>query len=226
MYAHYFAKLLRAFSPLVSRRGLLAGVASGVFAASPFALDSDEAAAKRNGKRKRKRKNAKKNKNQPPAGPTVRADATCPGPSTSDPSAGGLARLAQTFTALASGPLVSAQLLISKDPGSTSDYILRLSPVDGAGVPTNDVLAATFVANGSVPDGESLVTFAFANPAAVVAGTQYALVHARPGTDNFTWLVRAGDACVGQRFVSNSPTAPFAVDTNGNAYIYTTLVSS
>jgi hypothetical protein len=219
MTADPFTQLRDALVCGIPRRGLLAAL--------PLGLAVSETEARRQGKRKRKRNTKKKGKNPPPPpGPTLRADATCPGPSTSDPGAGGLARLAQTFTALASAPLVSARLLIKKDPGSISDYILRLSPVDGAGVPTNDVLAATFVANGSVPDGESMVTFAFTNPAAVVAGTQYALVLARPGTDNFTWMIRAGDACVGQRFVSNTPTAPFAVDPDGNDYIYTTFISA
>ena len=136
------------------------------------------------------------------------------------------ARLAQTFTALASGPLVSAQVGIAQLSGTVSDYILRLSPVDGNGVPTNDVLAAAFVPNGSVPEGISDVTFVFAPPFPVVAGTKYALVLARPGEDNFSWISRSGDVCLGQRFGSESQSAPFELFGNGVDHVFTTFVSS
>jgi hypothetical protein len=215
------AALLRSMSGLASRRGIIGGLASGLLATGIVPVNADDAEARKKGKKKRKKQNKKrKNTKQ-----STRADATCPSANPIDPAASGQARLAQTFTAERSGSLVSAQLDINRGLDSVGDYILRLSPVDGAGIPTNEVLATAFVANGDVPDGASAVTFTFANPANVDAGTQYALVLARPGQDNFTWLVRTGDPCLGQRFISLSPTAPFEASL-GTDYIYTAFVRS
>lgn len=214
----HIATIRRSLSFAASRRGLVASLSGGLIAAESPGLGLD-AKAKKKANKKRKNKKRKHTKQ------TTRADAACASVNAIDSAVGGLARLAQTFTALSSGSLVSAQLDIHKGSGSVGDYILRLSPVDGAGIPTDEVLATGFVPNGNVPDEESTVTFSFASPAKVDAGTQYALVLARPGQDNFTWMTRAGDPCVGQRFVSNSPTAPFEVIV-GTDLVYATFVRS
>jgi hypothetical protein len=156
----------------------------------------------------------------------VHPDATCPSEGTQVFIAGGRARMAQTFTALASGQLVSAQLDIDHDASTVGDYILRLSPVDGDGVPTNDVLAATVAPSGRVPGGISSVAFTFPTPFAVMAGTKYALVLARPGQENFSWIKRGGDVCLGQGFGSESATAPFKLLPGGVDLTYTMSVSS
>jgi hypothetical protein len=68
-----------------------------------------------------------------------------------------------------------------KQLGKDGDYVLRLSPLDGSGVPTNTVLVETAAADATVPLGESMVSFSFAAPFFVAAGTQYALVLTQRG---------------------------------------------
>jgi hypothetical protein len=221
-----FENLLRSLVSGSSRRSLLTVLSSGLLAALPLTFAFEEAGAKKNGKRKRRGKKKRKNNQPPPLppGPVARADATCPGPRESALSFGDTVRLAQTFTAIASGPLGSAQLGIAKSAGSRGEYLLRLSPVDTEGIPTSDVLAAALVENASVPDGESTVTFTFPNPAAVSAGTTYALILTRSGPNNITWLSRGND-CIGQAFGSEDQSAPFAL-INELDFIYTVFVSS
>jgi hypothetical protein len=135
----------------------------------------------------------------------------------------GNARLAQTFTALGSGPLVRADLLIVRQLGEDGDYVLRLSPLDGAGVPTNTV-AETAVADATVPLGASIVSFFFATPFSVVAGTEYAVVLTRPEGIRFEWRFNSGDACPGTSFVSLDQTGQFSALTGD--FIFTTFVSA
>ncbi len=208
----------RSLAHLPTRRGLLAGLAGGLFAAHPFALLVEEIEAKKHGKRKNKKRKKKAK---------VRVDATCGGPPESGlGSSDGASRLAQTFTASASGALVQAQVFIFKLEGSAGEYLLRVSPVDGSGVPTNDVLAETSVSNLGVPAGETLTTFTFANPPPVVAGTTYALILTRPGSSNLGWKGHSGDTCSGRGFVSVDQTAPFAEGIAGLDLIFTTFVRS
>jgi len=204
-----------------SRRGVLAALAGGLMAPLPLGLAVAPSEVQASSKRK-KRKNKKKKKQR---GPVTRADATCPGPSDDLFIINGGARFAQTFTATASGPLVRAELGINKNSGSNGDYLLSLSPVDDAGVPTNAVLAVALVPNANVADGESTVAFAFPDPATVAAGVQFALVLTRLNDDSLTWVSRAGDVCVGRGFVSNNQSAPFAVAPNTD-FIFTTFVRS
>jgi hypothetical protein len=228
-----------------SRRIVLAGLTSGIFAALPLALTIEETEAKQKGQG-RKHKKRSKHKGQkdsppasppaspppspapsPPPGPVAVVDATCPGP-------GGVYlainngnyRFAQTFTALASGPLVEAQLRIGKQVGSAGDYILRLSPVDAFGVPTNDVLASASAANSAVPDGFATVSFTFSFPFQIVAGTQYALVLTRPGSTHLLWEGHSGNTCAGHVYDSPSQTAPFLANFADLDLVFTTFVSS
>ncbi len=86
---------------------------------------------------------------------------------------------AQVFTAGLNGPLSRVELRLDKDPAATAPLFVELRSVS-AGVPTATVLASKQVpaadlansAGGDVP----FESVAFANPAAVLAGAQYALV--------------------------------------------------
>jgi hypothetical protein len=216
-----------------TRRRLLAALTVGLFAGQPFSLDLDEVEAKKKGKHRGHNRKHKRKRQQapisppPPPGPNTNVDATCPGPNDSGlGSTDGNTRLAQTFTALASGALVSAQLPLVKQAGTDGEYLLRLSAVDDSGIPTNDVLAETSVSNLSVPIGPSIVTFTFANPAAVTTGTQYALVLTRPGSTHLQWDGHLGDTCAGRGFVSTDQSAPFEEGIEGLDLIFTTFVSS
>jgi hypothetical protein len=218
-------------SPAPSRRGVLAALTSGLLAASPFALVADETEARKNGKRQRKRKKQARRKQRqdtnqqlpPPPAPVVRPDARCVGSGDTDFGGADNTRLAQTFTALSNGALVRADLTVAKLEDALDDWILRLSPVDDAGEPTNRVLAETFVPDANVPRGAStVVTFAFANPFSVVAGTTYALVLTRG--ELFLWTARNGDICQGAAFHSPSQTAPFTE--TDIEFVFRTFVAS
>jgi hypothetical protein len=225
--------LVRSLSAPSSRRGLLRGASATALALAATRLPADtEAKKKKKGKKKKNRK--QDSTNQPPISPPstpatapyTKTDAVCPGPSN---DAFGIvdlnARLAQTFTAIASGPLVSAELRLTEPAGSTGDYVLRLSPIDAAGIPTNTVLAETQVADGNVPNGQSTVTFDFANPASVEAGVSYALVVTRPGSNQLVWVGQTGNACTGTAFMSPSQDAAFIAVGNID-FTFTTYVTS
>jgi len=216
-----------------SRRSLFAGLTGGLLMALPLALGSEGAAAKK--KRQKHKEKDKKQSATPqtpatpqiPTTPVTKADAMCSGPSgITIGGSDGDHRLAQTFTALASGPLVRAELPTIKLAGSGGAYILRLSPVDGAGVPTNTVLASASIPNVSVPDGIATLTFTFADPASVVAGAQYALVLTRPGSNQIAWSGHVDGTCSGSKFSSQSQTAAFLALADSVDRNFTTFVTS
>jgi hypothetical protein len=184
--------LVRSVRETSSRRRFLGGASATVLALAAARVSSDVEAKKK----KRKKK--------------VRADAVCPGPT--DDAFGIIdegSRLAATFTAKRSGKLVRAELLLSEPAGSLGDYILRISPVDGAGNPTNIVLAESALLDIEVPTGQSTVSFSFGSPASVQAGTDYALVVTRPGSDKLVWNGQNGNPCTGTSFISPSQNAAF-----------------
>jgi hypothetical protein len=203
-----------------SRRGLFSLLMGGLLIAGAQALTGDEAAARN---RRKRRKRRKKRTNQKAR---IRVTATCPGSDRFGFGANdGNVRVAQTFTASASGRLVKVQLSSGKEEGSLGDYVLRLSLVDDAGVPTNDVLAEAVLANASVPEGDSIITFTFGSPVSVAAGTEYALVLTRPGGGNINLGVEPDDPCDGQTFFSSDQTAPFEPNL-GDDLTFTAFVRS
>jgi hypothetical protein len=222
------AAQLRVIAALSSRRGLFAVSSGGLLSALLVSLGIDETAARNHGRRKKRKRHSRrkrrKNQNTAPPAPVIRPDATCIVEPDGSASAEGSGRLAQTFTAIGSGSLVRADLRLEKLASEDGDYALRLSPLDASGVPTNTVLAETFVVNAAVPVGASTVTFTFATPFAVVAGTQYALVLTVPAGDRFTWIGNNEDPCAGQGFISTSATDVF-LDVSAD-FNFTTFVSS
>jgi hypothetical protein len=194
----------------------LAGVA---LAALPALRQSDAVDAARSGKKKRRRKKKRKN---PQPGPQVRADATCPLPQDQASTVGSLARLAQSFTAGIAGDLVRVDLGLDHPGDSKNSYLLRVAPlVDG--LPSDSSLATAQVNAASVPAGVSQVTFSFASPARMVAGTSYALVLAVDGIDNFTWVSRFGTVCNGRAFLADGLSALFE-PRNDRDFVFTTFV--
>jgi hypothetical protein len=201
-----------------SRRGILAALGGGILTGVPIkrAFAADDVQASGNGKKRKKGKSQKKGK--------VRADVTCPGPRDDAFIINGGSRFAQTFTASVSGDLVRAELDLSHS-ASPDEYLLRLSPVDNSGVPTNDVLGISVVANTRVPDGESTVVFIFPNPPAIKSGTEYALVLSRSGGDTVSWLSRNDDVCQGRGFVGPGAVSAFE-EQDGLDFIFSTFVRS
>jgi hypothetical protein len=192
MERNQFDRLTRTLATEASRRrfgGLLLALGLGSSAGLGL-LGAAETAAKRK-KHKKKHKNKGK--------PKVRPDAGCAGPTTTFAGYGDDARFAQTFSPLRSGKLTAARFPVSKDVGSTGDYVLHLAAVDGAfvGFPTNTVLATATLPNSAVPDGQSAPKFFFETPPTVAAGTIYALILARPGGSQMEALLTSDSGCHG-----------------------------
>jgi hypothetical protein len=226
--------LARTLASSPSRRRVLVGLTGGLLAALPSALIRDDIEAKKKGKGKRKKKKKHKQQQVAPAPPlppvlVTNADAACSGAEDfwyvgND---GNNARLAQTFTAIASGPLVSVQVLTRKFTGTAGDYTLQLNTVDATGKPTNTVLAAASLSSLDLPDEViALADFAFPSPFAVAAGAKYALVLSRAGLDVFSWFGHDGNTCLGGAFLSTSQTAAFTSPFAGIDLIFTTFVTS
>jgi hypothetical protein len=131
-------------------------------------------------------------------------DASCPGPSPGTTLTEGDNRLAQTFTALATGALTRAEVNVIK-VGTAGDWIVQILAVDGTGTPTNMVLSSALVPDASVPADESTLAVTFAAPAQVVAGQQYAVSVTRPGSDNVGVGIRDGNPCPGGFFSGGPP---------------------
>jgi hypothetical protein len=208
-----------------SRRGLLAAATAGLLAARQLADGWTTSEAKKKRNRKRRRKN-KRNKNDRTE---TRVDAICPGPT--DSLGAGLddeSFLAQTFTALNSGRLVRADVLIFADATGSADLTLQVRDINASGAPTDEVLADATVNTSDVPFGDSTVDFTFTNPPLVAANREYALVLSKRGSRIFSWKGHADDTCDGQPFRSRPNTEPF--ESIGNAtgldFIFTTSVRS
>jgi len=154
------------------------------------------------------------------------ADASCPGPPNSNVSAGTPAttEFAQPFTALNTGELTRAQVLITKGSGSTGDYVLSINTVDGSDLPTTTVLASTTIPNTTVPEGETVLVGSFAAPANVVSGQRYALVVSRPGGTNLFLRIRGDNPCSGQLYARLIPD-PFSLVSDGVDMLFTVSVT-
>jgi hypothetical protein len=133
-------------------------------------------------------------------------DAACLAPSAVflGPTPSSTARLAETFTALNTGQLTRAQIAIDKGGSTTGDFVIDVRSLDGAGAPTEYVLASTAVLDSSVPNGNSNLTGTFSAPASIVAGQRYALVLSRPGGGQWAVKTNQNNPCPdGQEFVSS-----------------------
>ncbi len=217
MHTSQLGALASTLSMISSRRGLMAALAGGLLAVRSLANGGNDAEARKQRKRRKKRQNRKK----------TRIVASCPGTGTFGLRGDdGNVRIAQTFAPARSGQLVRADLLISADEGTAGAFFLRLSPVDAAGAPTNDVLAETSLATAGVPDGNTSSSFVFGAPARVGAGITYALTVTRPGGDRFTWHGEVDATCDGQSFFSSDQTTPFDPNLGVNDLTFTALVRS
>jgi hypothetical protein len=107
---------------------------------------------------------------------------------------------AQTFTAVKSGKLISAEALISRQSGGTgADITMDILAVDASGAPTSTVLASTTVPGATVPvtGQQTTITgnFAPASAATVVAGQKYALALRTADTAQNVWWTETGNPC-------------------------------
>ena len=138
-------------------------------------------------------------------------------------------RAAQTFTAVASGKLTSAQVLVLKDiSDGTADYTIKVAPVNASGVPTSEVLASATVPNSSVPNGRQTITANFdpASAATVEAGRKYALVVQRGNNDAFLDVpYRTDNPCAGGSVYWSTAGAPFWQSDGNRDLVFATYVT-
>jgi hypothetical protein len=127
---------------------------------------------------------------------------------------------AQTFTAMQSGALTSAQIQIYKQCETVGDIRVQIATVDERGLPTDEILAestlpASAVATEAFPGVGDLVTVQFGDPAQVKAGKQYALILSlespsdscpgAPRDPSPYWLPLKGDVYPGGSIASFTP---------------------
>jgi hypothetical protein len=129
------------------------------------------------------------------------------------------ARMAQTFTALNSGKVTSAQVhLHQEETPFTTDVTVQIASVDALGVPIENVLATTTIPFCAIPVGQpgELVTASFDSPAAVVAGQQYALVLSTPGGSDglYGWRFKDGDPLPNGQPWADQQDGPFWVNSD------------
>jgi Bacterial Ig-like domain len=114
----------------------------------------------------------------------------------------------QTFTAVRTGELTSAQVLIrDNSPGSqVGDVVIQIRAVDASGAPTNTVLASTVVPASELvpnfPPPPLVITvtanFGLDGAASVVAGQRYALYVTTSATPDFYSVeINASNPCEG-----------------------------
>jgi hypothetical protein len=109
---------------------------------------------------------------------------------------------AQTFTAGLSGTLERVDLALSQaSTPSVGPLTVEIRNVDASGAPGTTVLASTEVPQPDVPTGGSqalaFVEVAFDSPAAVAAGSQYAIVAYTGGFDFYQWGRATADLYAG-----------------------------
>jgi hypothetical protein len=231
MDSRTFVAFRRSLAAAASRRDVLAGLTGGLLAASIFSL-ADDAAARRKGKgrnkRNKNRNNGKNNNKNKKA--KIRLDATCSGAGEKGAThPAGEVRVAQTFTANRSGTLVKATIPVTSELDTETSFVLQLSPLDGEGFPTIEVLAESTTRIDAPPDVVDLnfeLEFDFANPSSVEAGVAYALVLSRPTGFEFVWRAELGNPCGGRVFVSRDPEDPFEVFSEDADLLFETFVKS
>lgn len=136
---------------------------------------------------------------------------------------------AQTFTAVNSGKLTSAQVEIIHQPvlHGYGDYILKIATVDSSsGAPTTNVLASAEIDDSSLPSDRQMITANFApeSAAQVVAGQKYALIVARENA--ILWVTARDDnPCSGGSTYSSTAGGPFTQPDGNRDLIYATYVT-
>jgi hypothetical protein len=137
------------------------------------------------------------------AAPTVVAG--CPPPSDTESSIAIDYRVAQVFTSGLTGALVRGEIEVQK-PSSGGDWTMEIYATDGAGNPTNALLASTTIGDASVPTGvQTRLVGLFAEPAQVQAGQQYAISLRRSGPNFWEIELHTDDPCSGRVFLSLGP---------------------
>jgi hypothetical protein len=116
-------------------------------------------------------------------------------------------KIAQTFTAVHTGTLDTAQMSVVPLGSTAGDWRLEIATATG-GSP-GGILAGTTVPNALAVGVQGAVTGTFSSPAAVTAGGAYAVLLSRPGTSGYQAAEAGGDPCPGQSYWQSAVSGPF-----------------
>jgi hypothetical protein len=136
---------------------------------------------------------------------------------------------AQTFTAGITGGLDRADLLLRKAGSPVEPLTVEIRNA-ASGQPGTEVLASASIPMSALGSSPGFVPATFATPAAVTAGTQYALVAytTHPTNDCCGWRYQDGTDPYsgGAGFFSNTvpPQAPWSTQGGGDDYAFMTYV--
>jgi hypothetical protein len=199
---------------LSRRQGLgLIGLLGLAGLASPVDADA--------GKKRKKRR--RKKRPMAPV-PVARADATCIGTDTDTQVGANDDRVAQTFRALRTGQLTSASIFLALN-AAPIDIDVEIWSVNQQNLPQTVLAGATLARVPAItPGANQRLTATFATPAAVVAGTRYALVVTKPRPAGFTASITnpCADGMVLTMDVLGGPYVPY---TPGDMHFETVVVS-
>jgi hypothetical protein len=137
--------------------------------------------------------------------------------------------LAQTFTAGITGDLDQADLLLRKVDSPVEPLTVEIRNAAG-GQPGTAVLASASIPMSALGSGAEFVSATFDTPAAVTAGTQYALVaytaHATNDCCGWAYQDATNPYAGGAGFNSNTfpPLAPWGAQGGGDDYAFRTYV--
>ena len=217
MTAQRFDRLVSAFGAAPIPRRLISALGIGFLLALRGATFSEVAQAK---KKRKKKRGGKNTASPPPSSPTAPLAIAyqCPNAGEVTNVYAGDRRVAQAFTAIRTGTLREIQLFIIKPPGSAGDYVVQLVKASGTPpLPSNspfDVIAATTIPDGIVPQGNATLSAIFAGTP-VFQGLAYAVVLSRPGTTLGGLTVRtrfSATECEGQLADTGTPAGPFSAN--------------
>jgi hypothetical protein len=135
-------------------------------------------------------------------------DASCTvGPGVTIEQPNGDLKVAQTFTALHTGGLDTASTAVIPRSAISGDWKLEIASTS-AGAP-GPAMATTTVPNTLPLNTKGTITGTFATPPSVSAGSQYALLISRPGSNGYGVADEGGDPCPGQAYYQNVVAGPF-----------------
>jgi hypothetical protein len=160
----------------------------GLLGLAGMASAADADAGKKRKKRRRKKPPKPQAPGGPvgPAGPVARADASCIGTDTNTQVGATDDRVAQTFRAVRTGQLTSASVFLALN-AATIDIDVEIWSVNQQNLPQTVLAGATLARVPAItPGANQRLTATFATPAAVIAGTRYALVVTKPRPAGFT----------------------------------------
>lgn len=199
-----FDRLIGVHAASASRRGVIAGLGRGLFAALSLALVGSAGLADADAKRKKRRKHK-----------------TGPGYCALDGSTLWVTtgRVAQTFLPPKGGQLTQAAVFLQSNPAAFK-LTFDIRHVDAAGVPTNTVLASHTVSNipqTAFAGSPRLVTANFVTPATLTRGQRYALSVTGPGNEQYWVHIRGDDCADGQMFHDLAADGSFVAIAGGTA---------